>query len=94
MAGYYSRYNQNYATIIEPLTRALKAKRKRKKIVWNEEMEKAFKTPKKKRTAKSILCAPNYDADFIVQTHTSNFGIGAVLAQIISSEEQNIPLYT
>lgn len=53
-------------------------------------MGKAFKTLKEKLTAEPILHAPNYDAEFIVQTDASNFGIGAVPALRINSEENPI----
>lgn len=37
-------------------------------------MGKAFELLKKELYAKSILCAPNYDKEFVVQTDASNKG--------------------
>lgn len=49
MAGYYSRYIKNYATVVEPLTRALKGKHRKGEIAWSYEMSKGLE-PLKKET--------------------------------------------
>lgn len=90
MAGYYSRYIKDYAVIVEPLTRALKGKTKREKIIWSEEMNKAFELLKKRLTEEPILYAPNYSKEFIIQTDASDKGIGVVLAQREGAEEHPV----
>lgn len=90
MSGYYSRYIRNYATIIEPLTRALKGKTRKAKIDWNPEMEAAFRTLKKKLTEKPVLYAPNYAEEFIIQTDASEKGIGVIMAQRENDEEHPV----
>ncbi|GBO18323.1 Transposon Ty3-I Gag-Pol polyprotein [Araneus ventricosus] len=46
MIAYYSRYIENYAMLVEPLTRALKGKTRKESIEWTEEMEKALEKKK------------------------------------------------
>lgn len=55
MANYYARYIKNYATIVEPLTRAFKGKNKKEKIIWNSEMGKAFEILKTKLTEEAKI---------------------------------------
>lgn len=55
MASYYARYIKNYATIVEPLTRAFKDKNKKEKIIWNSEMGKAFEKLKTKLTEEAEI---------------------------------------
>ncbi|KAG8195355.1 hypothetical protein JTE90_001374 [Oedothorax gibbosus] len=81
LSGYYSRYIKGYATIVEPLTRALKGKNRKEKIEWTEECEKAVKVLKQKLTDRPVLYAPDFTKEFIVQTDASDIGIGVVLAQ-------------
>lgn len=81
LSGYYSRYIKGYATIVEPLTRALKGKNRKEKIEWTEECEKAVKDLKQKLTDKPVLYAPDFTKEFIVQTDASDIGIGVVLGQ-------------
>ncbi|KAG8174496.1 hypothetical protein JTE90_013419 [Oedothorax gibbosus] len=81
LSGYYSRYIKGCATIVEPLTRALMGKNRKKKIEWTEECEKAVKVLKQKLTDRPVLYAPDFTKEFIVQTDASDMGIGVVLAQ-------------
>lgn len=90
MVGYYARYIENYATIVEPLTRALKGKNRKESIEWSAEMQKAFEEVKRKLTDQPILYAPNYEHPFIVQTDASDLGVGVILAQRIEKEEHPI----
>lgn len=88
--GYYSRYLKDYATIVEPLTNALKGKNRKEKIEWTVEMGKAFELVKRKLTESPILYAPNYQREFILQTDASEKGLGVILAQRKNSEEHPI----
>ncbi|GBN11979.1 Retrovirus-related Pol polyprotein from transposon 17.6 [Araneus ventricosus] len=90
MIAYYSRYIENYATLVEPLTRALKGKTRKESITWTSEMEEALITVKQRLTEKPVLYAPNFEKEFIVQTDASDLGIGVVLAQRTKGEEHPI----
>lgn len=81
MAGYYSRYIKDYALIVEQLTRPLKGKNKKERILWSEEMSKAFVTLKTKFTEKPVLYAPNFQKELMVQTKASDKGIGVVFTE-------------
>ena len=88
--GYYSRYIRNYSTLVEPLTRALKGKNKKEAIEWTEEMGEAFEAIKRKLTENPVLYAPDYNAEFILQTDASEKGLGVVLAQQKGDEDHPI----
>ncbi|GBN57419.1 Retrovirus-related Pol polyprotein from transposon 17.6 [Araneus ventricosus] len=90
MIAYYSRYIEIYATLVEPITRALKGKTRKESITWTSEMEEALRTVKQRLTEKPVLYAPNFEKEFIVQTGASDFGIGVVLAQRTNGEEHTI----
>ncbi|GBN88956.1 Retrovirus-related Pol polyprotein from transposon 412 [Araneus ventricosus] len=86
----YSRYIENYATLVEPLTRALKSKKRKESIEWTEEMEKALERVKDKLTQKPVLFAPDFKREFIVQTDASDLGVGVILTQRINGEQHPI----
>ncbi|GBL94277.1 Retrovirus-related Pol polyprotein from transposon 297 [Araneus ventricosus] len=90
MIAYYSHYIENYATLVEPLTRALKGKTRKESIEWTEEMEKALQKVKGKLTQKPVLFAPDFKREFIVQTDASDLGVGVILTQRINGEEHPI----
>ncbi|GFU06767.1 retrovirus-related Pol polyprotein from transposon 297 [Trichonephila clavipes] len=73
-------------TIASPLTDALKGKIKKEKITWDEKCEKAFEELKAKLVSQSILFAPEFSTDFILQTDASERNYSTVereLAAII-----------
>ena len=90
MIGYYARYIKGYATMVEPLTSALKGKNKREPVHWTPEMEKAFREVKRKLTENPILHAPDYNHEFILQTDASEKGLGVILAQRKNNEEHPV----
>ncbi|GFW41980.1 retrovirus-related Pol polyprotein from transposon 297 [Trichonephila clavipes] len=90
LVGYYSHYIPNYSTIASPLTDALKGKIKKEKITWDEKCGKAFEELKAKLVSQSILFAPDFATDFILQTDASEVGAGVVLSQRIEGEEHPI----
>ena len=53
-------------------------------------MGKAFEEIKRKLTENPVLYAPDYNAEFILQTDTSEKGLGVVLAQQKNNEEHPI----
>lgn len=78
MTSWYRRFVPNFATIVGPLTNLT---RKNKKFVWSDETEESFVTLKSKLVEAPILCCPDFDLPFNIQTDASNFGLGAVLTQ-------------
>ena len=51
------------------------------KVTWSIECEQAFKNLKKALTSAALLRSPDFSLPFILQTHTSDKGVGAVLSQ-------------
>jgi hypothetical protein len=49
---------------------------------WNTECDESFKILKEYLTASPILTYPCLDKEYILDTDTSAFGVGAVLSQI------------
>ncbi|GBM50243.1 Retrovirus-related Pol polyprotein from transposon 297 [Araneus ventricosus] len=90
MIAYYSRYIENYASLVEPLTSALRGKMRKESIVWTEEMEKSLEKVKGKLTQNPVLFAPDFKREFIVQTNASNLEVGVILTQRINGEEHPI----
>ena len=58
------------------------AKRKRAKIEWNDECEKAFQTLKNLCSNTPCLAYPDYERKFKLYTDASEQGLGAVLTQL------------
>jgi len=76
--GYYRRFVRHFGMIAKPLTELLK---KGQLFVWTEQHELAFSTLKQVLTSAPILALSNFDKPFVVETDTSDKGIGAVLQQ-------------
>ncbi len=89
--GYYRRFVQNYARIVQPLNDLLKGlpqKGKKKKKSgnpalwrWEEPQQHAFDTLIKCLTSPPILTYANYSLPFELHTDASLQGLGAVLYQ-------------
>ena len=88
--GYYARYIKGYATLVEPLTTALKRKNRKEAVGWTPEMEKAFIAAKRKLTESPVLYAPDYNCEFILQSDSSEKELGVVLAQKKNGEDHPI----
>jgi hypothetical protein len=71
LASYYRKFIDNFAKIVLPLTRQLKADLIFK---WNAEMQHAFEEIKYKLTHAPLLQFPCFDGRlFILTTDSSNF---------------------
>ena len=84
--GYYRKFFGNYSTIATPLS-DLTRKSLPDRVAWSAECEHAFNSLKKALCKSPILCNPNFDKPFILQTDASDYGVGAVLSQ--KDEEGN-----
>ncbi|GBG60338.1 hypothetical protein CBR_g4294 [Chara braunii] len=78
MCGYYRNFVKNYSTIASPLTDLT-----RLDTIWDwtDECEAAFKRLKHALTHHEVLMVPDPQRPFVVTTDTSQYEIGAVLAQ-------------
>ena len=75
----YRKFIHNYASIAEPLHRALKG---HKKFQWTPSCQQAFDFLKSKLTSPPILGYPDFSQPFILHSDASANAIGAVLSQI------------
>ena len=83
--NYYRKFLHQYAQIARPLNRLISgenSKRKRMKIVWTDECEKAFQKLKELCSDTPCLAYPDYERSFKLYTDASESGLGVVLAQI------------
>ncbi|GBM95242.1 Retrovirus-related Pol polyprotein from transposon 412 [Araneus ventricosus] len=85
--------NQLRQLLAAPLTDTLKGKAKRGDIDWTEACEEAFQELKGKLIDKSVLYSPNFNREFIVQTDSSDMGMGVVLSQLNEDKEEHPILY-
>lgn len=99
-AGYYRRFVGGYAKLAAPLYRLTSGDPRKKRrgtkapsmplpvFQWTEECESAFQALKEKLTTAPVLCFPDYNLPFILQTDASGEGLGAVLAQVQDGQER------
>ncbi|GBN69688.1 Retrovirus-related Pol polyprotein from transposon 297 [Araneus ventricosus] len=84
LCTYYRRFVRNFSAIARPLHKLTEA---RSNFNWTEECEKSFNSLKQALITSPVLTYPRTDKKFILDTDTSNEGIGAVLSQKIGNEE-------
>ncbi|XP_033739239.1 uncharacterized protein LOC117326590 [Pecten maximus] len=80
LAGFYRKFVPNFATIAVPLTDLTK-KGQPNKVIWNEPQDLAFNTLKKILSTGPVLKLPDLNAEFILRTDASDYGVGAILLQ-------------
>jgi len=83
LVGYYRAFVPNFAAIAAPLT-ALNKKGTQGKLVWTETHEQAFQALKGHVCTQPVLCLPDVNKPFILQTDASADGIGAILLQEVN----------
>ena len=93
LAGYYSRYIPMFSSIAAPLTDALKGRERKGNIIWTKDCEQAFDRLKDSLCAFPVLYSPNYHKTFIVQTDSSDVGMGVVLSQMSGENEEHPIIY-
>lgn len=79
MSGFYLRCVKDYAVIVEPLRRLL---REGVEFVWGELQQHAFDQVKSRIQNAEPLAIFSAHLPTVVTTDASNYGIGAVLAQV------------
>eukprot|EP00112_Aurelia_sp_Birch-Aquarium-sp1_P022168 Seg6151.1 transcript_id=Seg6151.1/GoldUCD/mRNA.D3Y31 product="Retrovirus-related Pol polyprotein from transposon 297" protein_id=Seg6151.1/GoldUCD/D3Y31 len=80
LASYYRRFIPNFAAIAKPLTNVSKTK-EGKAFRWTNEENTSFEHLKELLMQSPILCCPDFNKPFVLQTDASNHGLGAVLTQ-------------
>ena len=85
--GYYRRFISNFADMAEPL---VSLTGKDVPFVWRPACSTAFTGLRDAPVQAPILSFPTEDGDYILDTNTSNFGLGGVLSQIQDKVERVI----
>ncbi len=83
--SYFRKFIPNFAKLSAPLYKLTVPSNK---FTWDRSSEEALTSIKQHLTSKPILCHPNFDFPFYVQTDACDIGIGAVLLQKINNEER------
>lgn len=89
-ASYYRKFIPNFADIMEPMVRLLK---KGAKFIWSNQCQEGFENMIDLLTKAPILAFPNFKNTFILTTDASTVGLGAVLSQIDSKNNERVISY-
>ncbi len=89
LAGYYRCFIPNFSSLAAPLTDLTK-KGQPEKVLWGPTEEEALRRVKESLTSEPVLRAPDFNCPFLLQTDTSDTGLGAVLSQIQDGEEHPV----
>lgn len=92
MCNYYRRFIPQFSEITVPLTNLLK--NKPRSVKWNDEAEKSFFRIKESLISAPILCNPDYNHPFTLQTDASDTAIAAVLTQVLDGHERVIAYFS
>ncbi|UYV79891.1 hypothetical protein LAZ67_18000994, partial [Cordylochernes scorpioides] len=87
LSSYYRRFIPNYAHIAQPFNALLK---KDSVFSWNIEERHAFEVLKSALISEPVLGHFDHSSPTEIHTDASNYGIGAVLAQIQKGKERAI----
>ena len=87
LAGYFTKYIPQFASIVEPLRCLIRGD---SKFVWNDKAQESF--DKVRQLMGESPCLAMYDPDLetIVTTDASGYGLGAVLTQIKNGNEVTV----
>lgn len=83
--SYYAHFVPNFAHTAAPLNRL---RRKDVPFQWSEECETAFQRLKDLVTKATVLAVPLPDKQLYLYTDACEFGIGAILGQIVDGQEK------
>lgn len=92
MANYYRRFLPDFSGIVAPLTELLKTKSKI--IQWTDEAEQAFIAVKECLISTPVLCSPDFEKEFVIQTDASDVAVAGVLTQIQEGQERVISYFS
>ncbi|GJP84738.1 hypothetical protein CLOP_g14797, partial [Closterium sp. NIES-67] len=77
-ANYYNRFVPQYAKIAAPLTNLLK---KNTPYKWEPKHQEAMEQLKQALTSAPVLILPDPERDYVIEAHSSDQAVGAVLMQ-------------
>ena len=86
--SYYRRFVPNFADLAHLLHQCTEHTQV---FNWNNELERSLK---RALTEAPVLCYPDQEAHFVLDTDASAHGIGAVLSQIQNGEERVVAYYS
>ncbi len=89
LAGYYRCFIPNFSSLAAPLT-DMTRKGQPEHVVWSPDAEEAFHGIKQALTTEPVLRTPDFGCPFLLQTDTSETGLGAVLSQVQAGEEHPV----
>ena len=84
LCSYYRKFIKSCSIITYPLNQLI---RDNVKFEWSNECQIAFEAVTATLSSSVILCHPNFDYPFIIQTDASDEGLGAILCQRIDGKE-------
>ncbi|KAL1270910.1 hypothetical protein QQF64_029926 [Cirrhinus molitorella] len=87
LLSWYNKFILKFATEIEPLRACI---RQGSDFVWSEEAQQCFDAVKKLLIQSPVLALFNPNLPTVVSTDASNYGLGAVLAQVHENETEHI----
>lgn len=87
LCSWYRCFISNFSDISTPLTQLMK---KNAKFHWGQEQQNAFDTLKERICQDTVISCPDYTAQFFFQTDASNDGLGAVLFQRDSKDQERV----
>ena len=88
---WYSHFIKDFSSLMAPITSLIK--KKAQKLYWTEEAEFAFKRIKHALTSHPVLRPPDYTRPFMIQCDASQYGVGAVLAQLDDNGKEYVISY-
>lgn len=87
MTSWYRKFIENFASLMEPISRLLKTKQHWE---WGCEQQTAFEAVKDRLMQAPILMRPDFTKPFTIQVDASTVGLGSVLTQVIDEQERVI----
>lgn len=87
IVSWYRRFVPEFATLAFPLTSMLK---KGKHWRWTEDQQTVYEILKVRLTEAPVLACPDFSVPFTLQTDASDYGLGAVLTQVLDGAERVI----
>lgn len=89
-ASWYRRFIPNFSSLASPLNKLTSQKKNAPPFLWSSEANEAFEKLKSYLISAPILSCPDYTKPFEVHTDASDYGIGAVLTQMLDGKEHVI----
>lgn len=89
-ASWYRRFIPNFSTVAGPLNRLTSTKKNGPPFSWTSEANKSFLDLKTCLIKAPVLACPNFDLPFEVHTDASDYGVGAMLSQVVDGVEHPV----